>query len=144
MKKKTFVPKAETTTREWVLVDAKGKTLGRLSSQIARVLMGKHKPIYSPHVLCGDYVVVINAAEVKLTGKKSVEKEYDKYSGYPGGHKIKTLPELSERNPNLVIEQAVKGMLPKNRLAKSMFNCLKVYEGAEHPHGAQNPRKVEL
>jgi large subunit ribosomal protein L13 len=144
MKKKTFVPKPETVAREWVLVDAKGKTLGRLSSQIARVLMGKHKPVYSPHVLCGDYVVVINSAKVRVTGKKSVEKEYDKYTGYPSGHKIKTLPELQERNPNLVIEQAVKGMLPKNRLAKSMFNSMKVYAGEEHPHVAQNPRKVEL
>lgn len=144
MKKKTFVPKPEDVNREWLLVDAKDQTLGRLCARIALVLKGKHKAIYSPHVLCGDYVVVLNSKDIKVTGKKMDDKKYQKYTGYPSGQKEKSLKEMMALNCNEVIRHAVKGMLPKNTLAKDMLNSLKIYEGDEHPHAAQNPKKVEL
>jgi len=143
-KRKTLVPKKEQIKREWLLVDAKEKTLGRLASQIAKILQGKHKPYYTPFLLTGDYVVVINAKYVKLTGKKMLEKVYDKYSGYPGGRKEITLSELLKKNPSKVLYLAVKGMLPKNRLAKRMLNSLKIYPEDKYPHQAQSPKLVEV
>ncbi len=141
MKKTKFYPSVE---RRWLLVDAKGKTLGRLATRIARILQGKTKPTYSPNFLCGDYVVVINAKYIKVTGKKLKEKIYDKYSGYPKGRKEITLEKLMQKNPTKVLYLAVKGMLPKNRLGKRMLRSLKVYSENEHPHTAQNPVKVEV
>lgn len=130
--------------RNWVLVDAKGATLGRLASQIAKVLMGKYKPNYTPHVDVGDYVIVINAKEVKVTGKKSEQKIYYHYSRYPGGLRSWTFSQMVERHPTKPIEEAVRNMLPKTVLARRMLKKLKVYAGAEHPHQAQNPTSVSL
>jgi len=138
---KTYSPKAKEINREWWLVDAKNQILGRLASQVARLLMGKHKPIYTPHMDTGDYVVVINAAQVRVTGKKAEEKVYYRHSTYPGGLKSTTLKELLARNPTRVIEYAVKGMLPHNSLGRAMFKKLKVYPGPEHPHSAQIRKK---
>jgi large subunit ribosomal protein L13 len=141
---KTYSAREEDIERQWYVVDAQGKTLGRLSSEIARILRGKHKPIYTPHVDCGDYVVVINAEKVWTTGRKLDQKIYYRHSGYPGGLKEITLREQLGRFPERVIEHAVKGMLPKNRLGRRMFKKLKVYAGAEHPHAAQQPQPLEL
>jgi len=134
---KTYSPKAKDMRREWHVVDASGKTLGRLASQVASLLMGKHKPIYSPHLDTGDYVVVINAAKIKVSGKKTVQKIYYRHTGYPGGLKSPTFREVFSSHPTRVIELAVKGMLPHNRLGRAMFRKLKVYPGSEHPHHAQ-------
>ena len=134
---KTYSPRAEDVKREWWVVDATGKTLGRLASQVANLLMGKHKPIYAPHTDVGDYVVVVNAAKVKVTGKKAEQKIYYRHSGYPGGLKSLSFKEMSDKYPSRVVEHAVKGMLPRNRLGKAMFKKLKVYPGGEHPHQAQ-------
>ena len=134
---KTYSPKARDIKREWHVVDAADKTLGRIASQAAKLLMGKHKPIYVPHLDTGDYVVVINAAKVRVTGRKAEQKIYYRHSGYPGGLRGLTFKELFARNPTRVIEYAVKGMLPKNRLGRQMFKKLKVYPGSEHPHYAQ-------
>nr|WP_290667282.1 50S ribosomal protein L13 [Ardenticatena sp.] len=141
---KTISIKPEEVQREWWVVDAEGKTLGRLATQIATILRGKHKPYYTPHVDCGDYVIVINAEKVAVTGKKLDQKIYYRHSGYPGGLKQRTLREQLQRHPELVIEKAVKGMLPKNRLGRKMFKKLKVYAGPEHPHQAQQPKPLEL
>lgn len=141
---KTYSAREEDIERQWYVVDAQGKTLGRLSSEIARILRGKHKPIYTPHVDCGDYVVVINAEKVWTTGRKLDQKIYYRHSGYPGGLKGITLREQLARFPERAIEHAVKGMLPKNRLGRRMFKKLKVYAGAEHPHAAQQPQPLEL
>lgn len=134
---KTYRTKAGDVKREWHLLDASGKTLGRLASQVAKLLMGKHKPIYVPYLDTGDYVVVVNAAKVNVTGKKAEQKIYYRHSGYPGGLKSFTFEELLARHPTRVIEFAVKGMLPKNRLGKAMFKKLRVYDGGGHPHHAQ-------
>lgn len=134
---KTYSTKASDVKREWHVVDASGKTLGRLASQVAKLLMGKHKPIYVPYLDTGDYVVVINAAKVSVTGKKAKQKIYYRHSGYPGGLKSFTFEELLARHPTRVIELAVKGMLPKNRLGRAMFKKLRVYDGGGHPHHAQ-------
>ena len=128
--------------RDWYVVDATNKTLGRMSSKIAHVLRGKNKAYYTPHFDCGDYVVVVNSSKVILTGNKTEDKEYQTFSGYPGGQKLETAKELIARRPNVVIERAVKGMLPKNRLGRAMYKKLFVYEGAEHPHKAQNPKTL--
>ncbi len=136
-KSRTYAPKASEITREWHLIDAQGQTLGRLATQIARLLMGKHKPMYAAYIDTGDYVVVINAAEVKTTGKKLEDKMYYRHSGYPGGLKAVPLGEMLETHPTRVLEHAVKGMLPHNALGKAMFTKLKVYAGPEHPHAAQ-------
>ena len=144
IKKKTPSPNAKNVTREWLLIDAKGQTLGRLSSRIALVLRGKNKPCFSPHVLCGDFVVVINAQDIVVTGNKGEEKMYEKYTGYRSGHKYKTYNELKALNAVEPLRQAIEGMLPKNLLQAQMMNSLKIYEGAEHPHAAQNLKKVEL
>jgi len=139
---KTFSPKAKDIEREWWVIDAADKALGRLAAQVANLLMGKHKPIYAPHIDTGDYVVVINAAKVKVTGKKAEQKIYYRHSGYPGGLKSPSFKEVFSRKPARVVELAVKGMLPNNRLGRTMFKKLKVYPGNEHPHQAQVRKKV--
>ena len=134
---KTYSTKASDIEREWRVIDASDKTLGRLASGIAGLLKGKHKPIYSPHMDVGDYVIVINATKVKVTGKKLTQKIYYRHSQYPGGLKSTSLEEMLAKHPTRVIEHAVKGMLPHNRLGAAMFRKLKVYPGAEHPHQSQ-------
>lgn len=134
---KTYSTKASDVKREWHVVDASGKTLGRLASQVAKLLMGKHKAIYVPYLDTGDYVVVVNAAKVSVTGRKAEQKIYYRHSGYPGGLKSITFENLLARHPTRVIELAVKGMLPKNRLGRAMFKKLRVYHGGGHPHHAQ-------
>lgn len=141
---KTFSAKAEDIEHKWYLVDAQGKTLGRLASEIAAILRGKHKPSFSPHIDCGDYVVVINAEKVWVTGLKLDQKTYYRHSGYPGGLKEMTLRDQLEKFPNRVIESAVKGMLPKNRLGRQVYKKLKVYAGSDHPHQSQQPEVLEL
>ena len=141
---KTYSVKANEIKREWYLINAEGKTLGRLASEIAKILKGKHKPIYSPHLDCGDYVIVINAEKIRVTGRKLDQKIYYRHSGYPGGLKSITLREQFARHPERVIKAAVKGMLPKNRLGRKMLKKLKVYAGDSHPHQAQKPKVLEL
>ena len=140
----TFTAKNETVQRDWYLVDATDKTLGRLSAEIAHRLRGKHKPVYTPHVDTGDYIVVINAEKIAVTGKKMTDKLYHRFTGYIGNLKTETLGQALERHPERVIEIAVKGMLPKNPLGRAMYRKLKVYKGAEHPHAAQQPQPLEL
>jgi large subunit ribosomal protein L13 len=140
---KTYSAKPGEITREWYLVDAEGKTLGRLATQIADTLRGKQKPQYTPHVDTGDFVVVVNAEKVRVTGNKLDQKRYYRHSGYPGGLRSRTLREQLERRPTEVLRFAVKGMLPKNRLARQQLTKLKIYAGPEHPHEAQNPRPLE-
>ena len=132
--------RAEEVEHDWYVIDAADQTLGRLSTRIAKVLRGKHKATFTPHVDTGDYVVVINAEKIKLTGKKLDQKMYHAYSGYPGGLRSRSARELLSTYPERVIQSAVKGMLPKNRLNRQVFKKLKVYAGAEHPHGAQQPK----
>ncbi len=141
---KTYNAKNETTTHDWYLVDAANKTLGRLASEIATRLRGKHKPVYTPHVDTGDYIVVVNADKVKVTGNKKKDKIYYSHSGFPGGIKEVTFEKLLARTPERVIEIAVKGMLPKNPLGRAMYRKLKVYAGTEHPHAAQQPKQLDL
>ena len=141
---KTYVAKPTDRERNWLLVDAEGLTLGRLATQIADALRGKRKPEYTPHVDTGDFVVVINAEKITVTGSKRTEKRYYRHSGYPGGIKSRTLEEMLDRRPEEVIRKAVKGMLPKNRLARKQLTKLKVYAGPEHPHAAQQPVPMEL
>ena len=134
---KTYAPKLKEIERKWHVIDADGQTLGRLSVQIARLLIGKHKAMFANNMDTGDFVVVINAAKVKVTGKKLREKEYFRFSGYPGGMRSRTLGEMLEKYPTRVIEHSVKGMLPGSRLGRQMYKKLKVYAGPEHPHEAQ-------
>jgi large subunit ribosomal protein L13 len=141
---KTVSANKATVQKEWILVDAKDEILGRLASKVAMILRGKNKASFTPHVDCGDNVIVINASQIKLTGNKMTAKEYVSHSGYPGGQKITTPEELLAKKPIAVIEKAVKGMLPKNRLGRELFRNLYVYEGAEHAQEAQKPKKVEL
>lgn len=141
---KTYAVKASEIERSWWVVDATDHTLGRLATRIATLLEGKHKPIYSPHLDTGDHVVVLNARKIKVTGDKLRQKSYFRHSNYPGGLREESLGTLLERKPELVIERAVKGMLPQNRLGRAMFKKLKVYGGADHPHQAQQPNAVEL
>jgi large subunit ribosomal protein L13 len=141
---KTYVAKPAEIERSWYIVDAEGQTLGRLASQIAAVLRGKHKPIFTPHVDCGDYVVVINAEKIHVTGQRLEQKKYYRHSGYPGGLKEISLADQLERYPTRPVELAVKGMLPKNKLGRKMFKKLKVYAGTDHPHDAQQPVPMEL
>jgi len=140
---KTYVTKPSEVEREWFVVDAEGKTLGRLATEIARRLCGKHKPRYSPDADVGDYVIVINAEKVRVTGRKLEQKVYYRHSGYPGGLKEITLRQQLVKHPTRVIEHAVRGMLPKNTLGRRMFRKLKVYAGPNHPHQAQRPRPLE-
>lgn len=137
---KTFSARAETVQRSWYVIDAKDRTLGRLAASIAKRLRGKNKAEYTPHVDTGDYIVVVNAEQVKVTGRKKEDKIYYRHSGYPGGLKQETLGDLLSRTPARVIELAVKGMLPKNPLGRAMFRKLHVYAGADHPHSAQQPQ----
>jgi len=141
---KTFIAKPEAVQRDWYLVDATGKTLGRLSAELARRLRGKHKPTYTPHVDTGDYLVVINAEKITVTGKKLQDKLYHRFTGYIGNLKTETLGQALERHPERVIETAVKGMLPKGPLGRAMYRKLKVYAGSVHPHAAQQPQVLEL
>jgi len=141
---KTYAVKASEIERHWWVVDATDQTLGRLATRIATLLEGKHKPIYSPHIDTGDHVVVINAARIKVTGNKLVDKAYFRHSNYPGGLKEERLGAVLARKPELVIERAVKGMLPQNRIGRAMYRKLKVYPGADHPHQAQQPTVAEL
>ena len=141
---KTFSAKPETVKRDWFVVDAEGKTLGRLATEIALRLRGKHKPEYTPHVDTGDYIVVVNAEKVRVTGRKSTDKMYHRHTGYIGGLKSISFDKLIGHKPELVIETAVKGMLPKNTLGRAMYSKLKVYAGSEHPHAAQQPQKLEI
>jgi large subunit ribosomal protein L13 len=141
---KTFVATPANRERNWVVVDATGKTLGRLATQIADVLRGKRKPEYTPHCDVGDFVVVINAERVAVTGNKLEDKKYYRHSGYPGGLKERTLSEMLERKPEEVIRLAVKGMLPRNRLARQQLTKLKIYAGPDHPHTAQKPEPLEI
>jgi len=136
---KTYSTKAKDIERQWWVIDAADRTLGKVATEAANLLMGKHKPLYAPYIDTGDYVVVINAAKVKVTGKKPEQKFYYRYSGYPGGLKSLSFRELFSKNPARVIELAVKGMLPHNRLGRAMFKKLKVYPRDEHPHQAQAP-----
>lgn len=144
MSVKTYVTKPDEVKREWFVVDASGKTLGRLATEVARILRGKHKPIYSPMIDVGDYVIVVNAEKVRVTGRKLTQKFYYRHSGYPGGFKQVSLRDMLARHPTRVIEYAVWGMLPKNALGRRMFKKLKVYAGPDHPHQAQNPKPLEL
>lgn len=141
---KTISLNAGTVQKEWYVIDATNEVLGRLASQVAKILRGKNKPGYTPHVDCGDNVIVINAAKVKLTGNKMTDKVYTRYTGYPGGQRFATPADFLARRPEFVIEHAVKGMLPKTRLGEAVLKNLKVYAGAEHPHAAQNPKKIKL
>jgi large subunit ribosomal protein L13 len=141
---KTYSAKPGEITREWYLVDAEGKTLGRLATQIADTLRGKRKPQYTPHVDTGDFVIVVNADKVAVTGNKLDQKRYYRHSGYPGGLRSRTLRDQLERRPTEVIRVAVKGMLPKNKLARQQITKLKIYAGPEHPHAAQNPKPLNL
>jgi len=141
---KTFIAKPEAVQRDWYLVDATGKTLGRLSAELARRLRGKHKPTYTPHVDTGDYLIVINAEKITVTGKKLQDKKYHRFTGYIGNLKTETLSQALERHPERVIETAVKGMLPKGPLGRAMYRKLKVYAGSTHPHTAQQPQVLEL
>lgn len=141
---KTHSTKPSEIERQWYVVDAEGRTLGRLASEIAKILMGKHKPIYAPNLDTGDYVIVINAGKVHVTGHKMDQKMYYRHSGYPGGLKGLTLREQLNRHPTRVIRSAVRGMLPHNRLGRAMLGKLKVYAGDAHPHTAQQPRALEL
>jgi large subunit ribosomal protein L13 len=141
---KTFSAKPHEVEREWFVVDAQGETLGRLATRIATTLRGKHKPIYTPHVDCGDYVIVINADKINVTGQKLDQKMYYRHSGYPGGLRQISLRRQLQKHPERVIEAAVRGMLPKNRLGRKMFKKLKVYAGSDHPHQAQQPKPLEL
>ncbi len=140
----TYMAKNENVECKWYVVDAAGKTLGRLASEIAQYIRGKHKPTFTPHVDMGDYVVVVNAEKVKLTGKKWDDKKHFSHTNYPGGINEITYNELRAKNPEFIIEKAVKGMLPHNKLGSKMFKKLKVYSGPNHPHQAQQPEKLEL
>ena len=141
---RTYQANAGDRERDWYVVDAQGKTLGRLATQIADVLRGKRKPTYTPHVDVGDFVVVINAEKIAVTGNKLDAKRYWRHSGYPGGIRSRTLGEMLQRQPEEVIRKAVKGMLPRNRLARKQLTKLKVYAGPEHPHQAQKPETLEI
>lgn len=141
---KTYYAKPSEVQREWLLVDATDMTLGRLASNVAQILRGKNKPIYTPHVDTGDFVVVINCDKIKVSGAKITDKIYTRYTGYPGGLRQETFQEAMQKHPERVIEHAVKGMLPKGTLGRQMAKKLKVYAGPEHPHQAQNPRKIDL
>lgn len=140
----TVMAKSDEVVRKWYVVDAAGKTLGRLSSEVASILRGKNKPIYTPHVDTGDYVIIINAEKIELTGKKLDQKMYRRHSGYIGGMKETSYRKMIAEKPEFVIEKAVKGMLPHNILGRQMFKKLKVYKGSEHPHAAQKPEVLEL
>jgi len=141
---KTISMRAEDVRRSWFLVDAEDKTLGRLATEVATRLRGKHKPEYTPHVDTGDYIVVINAEKIRVTGAKSTDKMYYRHSGYPGGIKSRTFEQMRDSHPERIIEKAVKGMLPRNSLGRVMLKKLKVYAGGEHPHSSQQPEPLDI
>lgn len=141
---KTYFANSENTEQKWYVVDASGKVLGRLATQIAKVLRGKNKPEFTPHADAGDHVIVVNAAQIKVTGKKESDKVYYSHSGYPGGIKEITFDKMMQKDPTRILEIAVKGMMPKNPLGRAMLRKLKVYAGAEHPHVAQQPVEINL
>lgn len=141
---RTYTPKAGEIQHDWYVVDAAGLTLGRLASQIASVLRGKHKPTYSPHMDCGDFVIVVNAHKIRVTGRKLDQKFYYRHSGYPGGLKAISLRDQLDRHPDRVIQLAVRGMLPKNRLGRQMIKKLKIYAAPDHPHEAQQPKPFQF
>ena len=141
---KTFSAKPETVKRDWYVIDAEGKTLGRLATEVARRLRGKHKAEYTPHVDTGDYIIVVNAEKVTVTGNKTSDKMYYSHSGYPGGIREINFEKLQARKPEMIIEKAVKGMLPRNPLGRAMFRKLKVYAGENHNHAAQQPQPLEI
>ena len=141
---KTVSANKSNVDKQWIVVDAEGEILGRLSSKIAMVIRGKNKPSYTPHVDCGDNVIVINADKVKLTGNKMGDKTYVRYTGYPGGQRFISPKELLEKHPERIVEKAVRGMLPKNRLGRALYKNLHVYAGGEHPHAAQSPKAIKL
>ena len=142
--KTTFMANPSNVERKWYVVDAEGKTLGRLAAEVAQVLRGKNKPTFTPHVDTGDHVIVVNAEKIRVTGKKLIQKEYFRHSGYPGGSTFVTLGNMLQKHPARVIEMAVKGMLPKNKLGAQMYRKLNVYVGSEHPHAAQKPEALEF
>ena len=141
---KTSIPSIDSINRQWYLVDAENQTLGRLASEVASLLRGKNKPCYTPHLDTGDFVVVINADKIRVSGKKSDQKLYRRHSGRPGGMKVEKFSSLQERIPERIVEQAIKGMLPHNVLGRQLFRKLKVYKGSQHPHSAQNPQSLHL
>lgn len=141
---KTYMAKPGEVVARWHVVDASGKVLGRLASRIATILMGKHRPEYTPHVAMGDFVIVVNAEKVVLTGKKWTQKQYQRFTGYPGGQRSVSAEEMRRKHPTWLVEEAVRRMLPKNRLARGMLRQLKVYAGPEHPHQAQQPVALEV
>lgn len=141
---KTAMTNKATASKNWVVVDADGKVLGRLASEVAKMIRGKHKPGYTPNTDCGDNVVVINSDKVKMTGKKWTDKKYISHTGYPGGQREQTPNEVLAKSSTILVERAVRGMLPKNRLGRALFGNLYVYEGAEHKHEAQNPKEIKL
>ena len=141
---KSFVAKKGQVEQKWLLVDAEGAILGRMAARIAMILMGKNKPAYTPHVDVGDYVVIVNADKIRLTGAKAEQKTYDWYTGYPGGHKYLSFAKAMEKKPEWVIETAVRKMLPKNQMGRRALKKLKVFRGPEHEHHAQQPQKIEL
>jgi len=141
---KTISANADSVTKDWYVIDATDAVLGRLASQVAKILRGKNKPSYTPHVDCGDNVIVINADKVRLTGKKMTDKVYVRHTGYPGGQRFATPADYLQKKPEFIVEKAVKGMLPKNRLGAAIFRNLKVYASAEHPHEAQTPKTITL
>lgn len=141
---KTVSANKATVNKEWFVVDATDQILGRLSSEVAKIIRGKNKTYFTPHVDCGDFVIVINAEKVRLTGKKLTDKQYLRYTGYPGGERWSTPEELLKKNPSSIIERAVKGMLPRNRLGNAIIKNLYVYAGSEHPHQAQQPKELKI
>ncbi|HAL65728.1 MAG: 50S ribosomal protein L13 [Bacteroidetes bacterium 38_7] len=141
---KTISANKQTVKKEWVLIDAENLVVGRLASEVAKILRGKNKPYYTPHVDCGDHVVIINAEKIRFTGKKMDDKKYVTYSGYPGGQSTTTPRKLLKRVPERVLENAIKGMLPKNRLGRELFRNLHVYTGSSHPHEVQSPQQIKI
>jgi large subunit ribosomal protein L13 len=141
---KTVSANAKTVNKNWVVIDASNQVVGRLTSEVAKILRGKHKPSFTPHVDCGDYVIIINAEKVRFTGKKMSQKEYVHYTGYPGGQRFATPTEWMRKNPALIVENAVRGMLPKTKLGREVYRNLHVYVGAEHPHAAQKPKEIKF
>ncbi len=141
---KTISVNEANAEKNWVLVDADQKVLGRLASDVAKIIRGKNKPSFTPHADCGDHVIVINADKIRLTGKKWTDKKYVHHTGYPGGQRVQSALEIKEKSSTLLIEKAVRGMLPKNRLGRKIFKNLHVYEGAEHPHEGQKPKTVQI
>ena len=141
---KTYSAKKEILEKKWFLIDARGKNLGRLSTEIAKILRGKNKPVFTPNVDCGDYIIVINAGGIKVTGNKLDDKLYYRHSGYVGNLRITSLKEMFKKNPCFVLRNSIKGMLPHNKLSRQVLRKLKIYAGDTHPHGAQKPQKIEI